>query len=57
VKKKKLETCLIVRLTAVGLVRLVGWAIHFAITMQTAIDAGAKVALPLILGTNWVAGH
>lgn len=43
---------------AVGLVRLVGWAVHFAIASQFAVDARAKIALPLVLGaqaSNFVA--
>jgi hypothetical protein len=55
--EKEFERCLIARLTAVGLVRLVGWAVHFAIASHADVDAGAKVALPLILGTDWVASH
>ncbi len=48
---------MIARLTAVDLVRLVGRAVHFAIASHADVDAGAKVALPLILGTDWVASH
>jgi len=51
-EKKELEKCLIVWLTAIGLIWLVGWTIHFAIASQTDVDARAKVALPLILGTD-----
>ena len=40
-------------LTAVGLVGRIGGAVDFAVAAQAAVDAGAKVALPLVHGTRF----